>query len=77
MRFATRLMSTGDMNAGPMPDAAQSMPVPRPSRRLNQPDTAAIRGTMNIACTAPRRKPNDSHSSHGELTNATSAITPQ
>ena len=70
-------MSSGAITAGPMPDAAQSKPVARPSRCLNQADTAAISGTMKIACTAPRRMPNDSHNSHGALTNATSTITPQ
>ncbi len=70
-------MSTGAITAGPTPAAAQSKPVARPSLCLNQPEIAAIRGTMKIACTAPRSMPNDSHNSQGALTNATRSMTPQ
>ena len=74
-KSCTRLPSSGDITPGPMPAAAQSMPVPSPSLRLNQVDTAAISGTMKMACTAPRRMPNDTNRCHGALMYATRIIT--
>ena len=51
------LLRRGDIIAGPIPEAAQRMPVPSPRLVLNQFVTAAMRGTMKMAWTASDGRP--------------------